>query len=998
MPQSLPAFQSVDRASEIHACFARLGLATQMHPAVRQSTVSNASGFATDPLRSLTSRVGGARLSSRKAEAAIFVLVCLGALCLFYFEVIFENRTFLPYGSPGEVMGGAPPWQFSGTIRANPYRLDAGGSAWQLEPWARTVAASYKSGSWPLWNPDQFFGTPLAADGQPGAFDLLRLPALITSHAWGWDLYYLSQSALCLVLTYVFGRSVGFRPVAASAAAVAYTFSGFMFIRGNMHYAEIFHLLPGVLLGTERVVRGAYRSGILIVAVSVAMTLLAGMPEATILAFLYSASYGAFRSIWEGGQRRSWRFAIEHNVILALAWLGGIGLAGPMLAPMVEYLGLSFNIHPPERGLGLIALPLRSLAYIGVPYINGLPTQPLTSVGLAPLDDYSGAAIVFLAILGTLSLKDLDGPRPVGVFALASSLIWGAKLFGLPGLDALGQLPVLVQTLIYIFGTPLLSFSLALLGAVAVHALAVGRVSFRTALIAEIFFAAYLTLAIRLNWQTLQAAGFRHAALTVGLAATAGLAGCLLAVIGRRQLERVAAAATVVLVTAELFVLAPHNVYSDRYDSLAEPPYVSWLQQQQLTSQPFRVFSNDGLLYPDYAQAFGLNDPRVIDGLWPTRTWDFVKGFVSPTISDRYVGGFGHPELPTELFANKWLDFSNVRYILRPADQSPQDATLAQVIVAANYPPKDDHHVAMFTIDGQRREVLVERTGTEIAWHLKPDSAQPGLSFSIGLDPSALSSSAAYSMSIQSGGQRTVLFQRSLDSSNESDRHWVAGTADLSPYIGQDVELILATQSPDGRVTSPGWGDLRLTPLPNQSQYRQVYAGEVSIWENTHAAPRAFLVNNVQRAPNPAQAATLMQSPDFDPLTMAVVEDTGANPQPSTAQLPVSAPPLGTASITQYGQQHIQIAADAGGPSLLVLTDTFYPGWTATLDGAQTPILATDLAFRGVSIPPGAHQVTFNYAPASFSIGLAIAAAALVLLGLELWRVRSERFVTIAAR
>src|SRR5438067_8129630 len=154
-------------------------------------------------------------------------------------------------------------------------------------------------------------------------------------------MYYLSQSALCLVLTYAFGRSVGFRPEAAFVAAVAYTFSGFMFIRGNMHYAEVFHLLPGILWGTELIVRGAYRGGILIVAATVALTLLAGMPEVALVTFLYAASFGALRCAWEAAERRSWRYAIQHNLLVALAWIAGIGLAAPLVVPQVEYLGLS---------------------------------------------------------------------------------------------------------------------------------------------------------------------------------------------------------------------------------------------------------------------------------------------------------------------------------------------------------------------------------------------------------------------------------------------------------------------------------------------------------------------------------------------------------------------------------------------------------------------------------------------------------------------------------
>src|SRR5215467_6847997 len=91
------------------------------------------------PLRAQFGWPGG-RGRATSAEVLLVGLGCALVLCLFYAEIIFQNRTFLPVGYPAEVMGPAPPWGFTGTIRTNPWRLDAGGSAWQLEPWARTVA------------------------------------------------------------------------------------------------------------------------------------------------------------------------------------------------------------------------------------------------------------------------------------------------------------------------------------------------------------------------------------------------------------------------------------------------------------------------------------------------------------------------------------------------------------------------------------------------------------------------------------------------------------------------------------------------------------------------------------------------------------------------------------------------------------------------------------------------------------------------------------------
>ncbi|HTD76457.1 MAG TPA: YfhO family protein, partial [Chloroflexota bacterium] len=211
---------------------------------------------------------------------------------------------------------------------------------------------------------------------------------------------------------------------------------------------------------------------------------------------------------------------------------------------------------------------------------------------------------------------------------------------------------------------------------------------------------------------------------------------------------------------------------------------------------------------------------------------------------------------------------------------------------------------------------------------------------------------------------------------------WIPGAIDLTPYVDREVDLILETRSPSAPTSTPAWGDMHLGPVADANQFKQVYAGEVSIWENTHALPRAFLIGDAQPATTTAGAVAHMQAPGFDPLQSAVVEI------PSAEGLPSGSTPPGSASITLYRQAEVHIAVEAQRPALLVLTDSYFPGWHASIDGVEAPILPTDVAFRGVLVPPGTHQVTFEYAPASFSIGLALAAGALIGLAAALWRVR----------
>jgi len=67
-------------------------------------------------------------------------------------------------------------------------------------------------------------------------------------------------------------------------------------------------------------------------------------------------------------------------------------------------------------------------------------------------------------------------------------------------------------------------------------------------------------------------------------------------------------------------------------------------------------------------------------------------------------------------------------------------------------------------------------------------------------------------------------------------------------------------------------------------------------------------------------------------------------------------------------------------PGLLALSDAYYPGWKAYVDGKETPIYPTDVALRSIYLGPGEHAITFEYDPASFRIGWMISVAALLAL------------------
>ena len=79
---------------------------------------------------------------------------------------------------------------------------------------------------------------------------------------------------------------------------------------------------------------------------------------------------------------------------------------------------------------------------------------------------------------------------------------------------------------------------------------------------------------------------------------------------------------------------------------------------------------------------------------------------------------------------------------------------------------------------------------------------------------------------------------------------------------------------------------------------------------------------------------------------------------------------------------------------LVLLTDTYYPGWKAYVDGERAQIYPTDYLFRGVFVSEGEHKIEFVYDPASFKLGIAISVAAVLslvgLLALQRYWERKE--------
>src|SRR5581483_5311061 len=106
-----------------------------------------------------------------------------------------------------------------------------------------------------------------------------------------------------------------------------------------------------------------------------------------------------------------------------------------------------------------------------------------------------------------------------------------------------------------------------------------------------------------------------------------------------------------------------------------------------------------------------------------------------------------------------------------------------------------------------------------------------------------------------------------------------------------------------------------------------------------------------------------------------------------TAARPERPVPAGKARVERERAGEVVIAAD--GPGWLVTTQPWYPGWSATVDGAAAVAEPVDGALVGVRLPTGAHTVVVRYWPAGLLPGVVlslVAALLLVVVGRVRWR------------
>ena len=130
--------------------------------------------------------------------------------------------------------------------------------------------------------------------------------------------------------------------------------------------------------------------------------------------------------------------------------------------------------------------------------------------------------------------------------------------------------------------------------------------------------------------------------------------------------------------------------------------------------------------------------------------------------------------------------------------------------------------------------------------------------------------------------------------------------------------------------------------------------GQTRVYENKDVFPRAFMVYDYQVVRDKQEAINLLMSEKTDLAKVAILEEL-----PTTRSDLVEG--KNEIKIEDYRENRVIIDVKTDEAGILILTDSYYPGWKAKVDGEGAKIYRADYNFRAIMVSEGIHKVIFEY-------------------------------------
>jgi len=219
------------------------------------------------------------------------------------------------------------------------------------------------------------------------------------------------------------------------------------------------------------------------------------------------------------------------------------------------------------------------------------------------------------------------------------------------------------------------------------------------------------------------------------------------------------------------------------------------------------------------------------------------------------------------------------------------------------------------------------------------------------------------------------------------------GTHDFTPY----TEIYLTGKKTDGiffvminfarsplELKNLSLQKIGSLPLGRNPYRRLGKWGDLNVLENPYVYPRAFFVSSVKPVSSFSEARNLLWR-TLDPFAARHV----ALVQAPASELPARVSE-GTVRSLTYAPNQAHLGVSCPDTCYLVLSDLYYPGWKAAIDGKSAPIYLTDAMVRGIVVPAGEHQIEFSFHPRALRFAMLFSLLTFGLVAVITFRSRPE--------
>jgi hypothetical protein len=897
--------------------------------------------------------------------------------------------------------------------------------------WAEATRA-IRSVRLPLWNPFLFMGVPFMANSQVGFLYPLNWPL--------WLLFPAQRSVhltivlhLCLAAlnAYVWGRrSLKLGRIGAWAVGALFALGGYLGAQVE-HVNQLQGLIWFPLLLTlydqaANLRRGAStrRIAFLSLIAVLGLVLLAGHTQTAFISLAGLSIYGVGPALWRALRRGDWQPVARRAVLVVVATAIGIAVAGIQFVPTWELVrhsvraeGLPFN----ER-VSFSLSPLYVAPALLPRFGELVPPAHIEHVA------YVGVTGLALAVGGlAMAVKHGREAGPAGSElprsdSMALFLLTFVGLFFALGLyNPLYLLLARYAPGFAHFRVPARWLALTIVGIAGFAGRALQRIWDGERLTGYTILIVALSLAVLVLWAVGGLWWGEGRDLRVPeVAAWVGIAAVVVGVLWvAGRVPRWASLGLSTLLIAELYLAStalPHSRATAPQSFTSLRPALSHL----LNPEPGDAGAEERFLSMSDI-TFDPGDLSLIEVIFgpqlsADQLYEFVvaakqKEIVSPNLPLAFgvpaVDGYDGGVLPLERYVTlqqlllapedvsidgrlrenlhaipegRWLSLFNVRHLIT---DKLRDAWIDDVFY-------DLEHGARLS-DGKGTQVpyvpRFEATGLGLVSHLEgaialPDGAPVG-TVAVGFD-----SGVVRSFELRAGEQvpREAVERDAMEDATTRLR-W--------GEPGRPLTVTLEATLPEGRWVVRGMslidertGSFQSLVVSDRGRFRLVHSGDVKIYENLDVLPRAFVVPKFRVVPDDWAALRAMKDLGFDPASEVILQSDGescstleigkASTSDSTAE--PGEPPSFGATIIDYRPGRVVIEAGLDEPGYLVLSDAWYPGWRATVDGDRVGVCRADLLFRAIALEPGQHRIVFAFRPFSQALGAVVSLIGVVLL------------------